>query len=86
MISKFKRFDKCFQVLASSGSLLMLLYSDTNYALEVPLLKLAIVTTINSRIGFIFIILSWGSLRATQPTCVNYPHHHYHYHYCHYCY
>ena len=27
-----------FQVLASSGSLLILLYSDTNYALEVQLL------------------------------------------------
>ena len=29
-----------FQVLASSGSLLILLYSDTNYALEVQLLML----------------------------------------------
>ena len=41
----------------------MLLYSDTNYALEVHLLKLVITI-------ILILIIYRGSLQATQPTSV----------------
>ena len=63
-------FDECYQVLASSGSLLILLYSDTNYALEVPLKNYCSHDHHYHRDHMIIIIAMTIICRTTQLTRV----------------